>query len=158
MFADIIIASLLPVGGVSALYYADRLFQLPLGVVGIAVGTALLPLMTKAVTSGRDHEARDYFNRALEYCLFMTVPAAVALALARLELITVLFERGAYTAENAARTAPALAFLALSLPAYVCVKIFNSAYWSRKDTRTPVKIASSMARPEYRRRLRDDAG
>ena len=145
LFADIIIASLLPVGGVSALYYADRLFQLPLGVVGIAVGTALLPLMTKAVTQKREPEARDYFNRALEYCLFLTVPAAVALALARLELITVLFQRGAYTAVAAERTAPALAFLALSLPAYVCVKIFNSAYWSRQDTRTPVKIASMMA-------------
>jgi putative peptidoglycan lipid II flippase len=145
LFADQIISSLLPVGGNSALYYADRLFQLPLGVVGIAVGTALLPLLTRALAAGDTKEARDLFNRALEYCLFFTVPAATALMAARLEIITVLFQRGEYTMENAHRTAPALLFLAFGLPAYVAVKIFSTAYWSRQDTRTPVKIAAAMA-------------
>ncbi len=145
LFADIVIASLLPVGGISALYYAERLFQLPLGVVGIAVGTALLPLLTKALAAGNEGEARDLFNRALEYCLFFTIPAAVGLMVAHHELITVLFQRGAYSAEDAARTSPALACLAIGLPAYVGVKIFSSAYWSRQDTKTPVRIAASMA-------------
>ncbi len=145
LFADIVIASLLPVGGIAALYYADRLFQLPLGVVGIAVGTALLPMLTKALAAGDTKQANDLFNRALEYCLFFTVPAATALMLARTELIQVLFVHGAYTMENANRTAPALFFLASGLPAYVAVKIFSSAYWSRQDTKTPVRISATMA-------------
>lgn len=145
LFADIVIASRLSEGGISALYYADRLFQLPLGIVGIAIGTALLPLMTKALTQGNEIEAQGLFNRALEYCLLMTVPAAFALAIGRVEIITVLFQHGIFTTANTARCAPALAFLALSLPPYVAVKIFSSAYWSRQDTKTPVRVASSMA-------------
>lgn len=145
MFADIIIASFLATGAISALYYADRLFQLPLGVVGIAVGTALLPMLTKALTSGDKAEARDLFNRALEYCLILTLPAAVALVLVAEELINVLFERGAFVAEDTMRAAPALACLSIGLPAYVGVKIFSSAYWSKQDTLTPVKISVTMA-------------
>lgn len=145
LFADIIIASWLPVGAISAMYYAERLFQLPLGTVGIAVGTALLPLLTKALARDDVKEANDLFNRALEYCLFFTVPAAVALIVANNELITVLFQRGRYTPEDVVRTSPVLACLAFGLPAYVAVKIFSSAYWSRHDTKTPVKIASMMA-------------
>ncbi len=145
LFADIVIASMLPIGAISAIYYAERLFQLPLGIVGIAVGTALLPLLTKALAAENAAEAKDLFNRALEYCLFFTMPAAVALMVAHHELITVLFQRGEYTPEDAARTSPALACLSIGLPAYVAVKIFSSAYWSRQDTRTPVRIAASMA-------------
>jgi putative peptidoglycan lipid II flippase len=145
LFADIIIASLLPVGAISAVYYAERLFQLPLGVVGIAVGTALLPLMTKALAAGNMHEAQDMFNRSLEYCLFFTAPAAVALMVAHHEILTVLFQHGHYTPQDAARASPALACLAFGLPAYVAMKIFSSAYWSRQDTKTPVKISSCMA-------------
>lgn len=145
LFADIIIASFLSAGAISALYYADRLFQLPLGVVGIAVGTALLPMLTKALAVDQREEAKDLFNRALEYCLLFTVPAAVALIFVTDEIISVLFERGAFTAADTARAAPALACLAIGLPAYVGVKIFSSAYWSRQDTTTPVKIAAAMA-------------
>jgi len=145
LFADIMIASFLSAGAISALYYADRLFQLPLGVVGIAVGTALLPMLSKALTAGNTGEARDLFNRALEYCLFFTMPAAVALVFVTHDIMTVLFERGEFTASDTARAAPALACLAIGLPAYVGVKIFSSAYWSRQDTKTPVKIAATMA-------------
>lgn len=145
LFADIMIASFLSAGAISALYYADRLFQLPLGVVGIAVGTALLPMLTKALAADNKGEARDLFNRALEYCLFFTVPAAVALMTVTHDIIQVLFERGEFTAADTARAAPALACLAIGLPAYVGVKIFSSAYWSRQDTKTPVKIAAIMA-------------
>lgn len=145
LFADIMIASFLSAGAISALYYADRLFQLPLGVVGIAVGTALLPMLSKALTMGNVIEARDLFNRALEYCLFFTMPAAVALVFVTHDIVSVLFERGAFTAEDTARAAPALACLSIGLPAYVGVKIFSSAYWSQQDTKTPVKIAAIMA-------------
>jgi putative peptidoglycan lipid II flippase len=145
LFADVMIASLLPVGAVSAVYYAERLFQLPLGVVGIAVGTALLPLLTKALAAGKTEEARDLFNRSLEYCLFFTAPAAVALMVAHHEILVTLFQHGHYTAADAARTSPALACLSFGLPAYVAVKIFSSAYWSRQDTKTPVRISSCMA-------------
>ncbi len=145
LFADIMMASFLSAGAISALYYADRLFQLPLGVVGIAVGTALLPMLTKALAADKKSEARDLFNRALEYCLFFTVPAAVALIVVTHDIIQVLFERGAFTAEDTARAAPALACLSIGLPAYVGVKILSSAYWSQQDTKTPVKIAASMA-------------
>ncbi|QQG35736.1 MAG: murein biosynthesis integral membrane protein MurJ [Micavibrio aeruginosavorus] len=145
LFADIMIASFLSAGAISAIYYADRLFQLPLGVVGIAVGTALLPMLTKSLAAGNKEEARDLFNRALEYCLFFTMPAAVALMLATHDIISVLFERGAFSAADTARAAPALACLSIGLPAYVGVKIFSSAYWSQQDTKTPVKIAAVMA-------------
>lgn len=141
LFIDIIIASMLAAGSISYLYYADRLFQLPLGVVGIAVGTALLPMLSKALTAGQTGEAKDLFNRALEYCLILTMPAAVALIISRNELITVLFERGEFHASDTLATAPALACLSLGLPAFVAVKIFSSAYWSRQDTVTPVKVA-----------------
>lgn len=145
LFADIVIASSLPTGAISALYYADRLFQLPLGVVGIAVGTALLPMLTKALAADRPDEARDLFNRALEYCLFFTVPATAALMVITGEIVQVLFQHGEFSLSDAARTTPALACLSLGLPAYVGVKIFSSAYWSRQDTKTPVRIAASMA-------------
>lgn len=145
LFADIMIASFLSTGAISALYYADRLFQLPLGVVGIAVGTALLPMLTKALAADNKAEARDLFNRALEYCLFFTVPAAVALITVTHDIMQVLFERGEFTAADTLRAAPALACLSIGLPAYVGVKIFSSAYWSQQDTKTPVKIAAAMA-------------
>jgi len=145
LFVDMIIASFLATGAISALYYADRLFQLPLGVVGIAVGTALLPMLTKALSAGNTKEAHDLFNRSLEYCLILTVPAAVALMVSPYEIIGVLFERGAFTAADTARTAPTLMCLAIGLTPFVAVKIFSSAYWAQHDTLTPVKIAVAMA-------------
>jgi putative peptidoglycan lipid II flippase len=145
LFVDMIIASFLATGAISALYYADRLFQLPLGVVGIAVGTALLPMLTKALSAGDTKEAHDLFNRSLEYCLILTVPAAVALMVSPHEIIGVLFQRGEFTAADTARTAPTLLCLAIGLAPFVAVKIFSSAYWARHDTLTPVKIAAAMA-------------
>jgi putative peptidoglycan lipid II flippase len=114
------IASFLGEGAISYLYYADRLNQLPLGVVGIAVGTALLPMlsraMAKAEREGHDNgEACDLFNRALEYCLLLALPAAAALAVIPLTLITVLFERGAFTAADSAVTANILACYSIGL-------------------------------------------
>lgn len=146
LFFDIMIASFLAEGAISHLYYADRLNQLPLGVVGIAVGTALLPMLSRAlaraVKEGQENgEARDLFNRALEYCLLLALPAAAALAVIPLTLITVLFERGAFTAADSQTTAAILACYSIGLPAYIAAKVFSTVHWARHDTKTPVKIS-----------------
>lgn len=141
LFVDLIIASFLPQGSISYLYYADRLNQLPLGVVGIAVGTALLPMLSRALSAGQNGQAQHLFNRALEISLLLSLPAAAALAVIPEALISILFERGAFTAEDTAVTAMVLRGYALGLPAYVAVKVFSSAYWSRQDTISPVKVA-----------------
>ncbi len=141
LFADLIMASFLETGSISYLYYADRLNQLPLGVVGIAVGTALLPMLSKAMTKGDSGHASDLFNRALEYCLILALPAAIALAVIPLPLITVLFERGAFTAVDSQITANVLMAYAIGLPAYITIKVFSTAHWAREDTTTPVRIS-----------------
>ncbi|MDH5722354.1 MAG: murein biosynthesis integral membrane protein MurJ [Alphaproteobacteria bacterium] len=141
LFADLIIASLLEEGAISYLYYADRLNQLPLGVVGIAVGTALLPMLARAMELEDKSQSRNLFNRALEYCLLLALPAAVALAAIPLPLITVLFERGAFMASDSLMTASVLMAYAMGLPAYIAIKVFSTAHWAREDTVTPVKIS-----------------
>lgn len=141
LFVDLIIASLLPAGAISWLYYADRLNQLPLGIVGIAVGTALLPMLSRAVSGGRTKEAAHLFNRALEICLLLALPAATALLVMPHILIMVLFERGAFTASDTAATSAVLMGYAIGLPAYIVGKVFQSASWARQDTWTPVKVA-----------------
>ncbi len=141
LFADLIIASLLASGSISYLYYADRLNQLPLGMVGIAVGTALLPMLSKAIAGGDKKQTQALFNRALEICLLLALPAAAALFVMPETLISTLFERGAFTAEDTAIAAKVLMGYAIGLPAYIAVKVFSTAYWSREDTLSPVKIS-----------------
>ena len=137
---DVIIASLLPPGTVSLLYYADRVNQLPLGVIGTAVGTALLPLLSRQVRGGEADAARATLNRALEYAMFLTLPAAMALGVAAYPIMWVLFGRGAFDAESARLSAQALAAYALGLPAFVVVKVLAPAFFARGDTATPVKV------------------
>lgn len=141
LFADMIIGSFLPIGSISYLYYADRLNQLPLSTVGIAVGTALLPMLSRAVGSGNTEEAKYLFNRALEVTLFLGLPAAVALFVLADPIITVLFQRGAFSAEDAHYTAFVLQGYVIGLPAYIAVKVFSTAFWSKQDTMTPVKVS-----------------
>ena len=138
---DIIIASLLPTGSVTYLFYADRLVQLPLGVVGTAVGTALLPLLARQVSAGDDSGARASLNRAIELVLLLCVPAAVALMLIAHPVVHVLFERGEFSAAATDATAAAIIAFAVGLPAYVLVKALSPSFFARKDTRTPVQIA-----------------
>lgn len=141
LFADLVIASMLGTGSISYLYYADRLNQLPLGVVGIAVGTALLPMLSRTLSAGDQEKSSDLFNRALEYCLFLALPAAVALAIIPKEIITALFQHGAFDESDTAITVAVLRGYAVGLPAYVVGKVLSTAYWARKDTSTPVKIS-----------------
>lgn len=140
LLVDVILASLLPVGAVSFLYYADRLNQLPLGLIGTAVGTALLPKLSAKFASN-DHDGAQYlFNRALELTLLLTLPAAAALAVVPHEIIGLLFERGAFTAQDTAHTASALCAYALGLPAFVAIKVLATSLYAKEDTKTPVKI------------------
>ena len=141
LFADMIIASFLESGSISYLYYADRLQQLPLGVVGIAVGTALLPLLSRSLAAKRFGEANNYFNRALEACLVLAMPAAVALMIAAGPIIRTLFNYGAFDDYDARITGYVLTCYALGLPTYIIAKVFQSACFARQDTKTPVKIS-----------------
>jgi len=135
-------ASLLPTGAVSYLNYADRLNQLPLAVLGIAVGTAILPPLSRQVRLGEDAAANATQNRGLELALLLTVPAAIGLAIAAEPILAVLFQHGRFTAYDTAATAPALAAYAIGLPAFVMVKVVAPGFFARQDTKTPVKIAA----------------
>jgi len=135
-------ASMLPAGAVSYLFYADRLNQLPLGIIGIAIGTALLPMLSRQFRAGQDQAASDTQNRAIEMGLLLTLPAAAALIVLANPMIHVLFERGAFTAANTAGTAAALMAFSLGLPAYVLIKVLVPGFFAREDTATPVKVAA----------------
>jgi putative peptidoglycan lipid II flippase len=136
------LATELPEGSVSFLYFADRVNQLPLGVVGAAVGVALLPLLSRQLRAGDTDAARDSQNRAIEFAMLLTVPAAAALLIVADPIVTVLFQRGAFDAADAAATGAALAAFALGLPAYVLIKALAPGFFAREDTATPVKIAA----------------
>lgn len=142
LVVDTWFASQLPHGAVSYLFYADRLNQLPLGAVGVALGTALLPGLSRALRAGRTQEARGLQNRAIEAGLLLTVPAATAFLCIPLTLVRALFERGLFDASAAAATAAALAAFATGLPAYVLVKVLAPGFFAREDTRTPVAVAA----------------
>ena len=137
---DVIIASLLPPGTVTLLYFADRVQQLPLGVIGTAVGTALLPLLSRQVRAGEGEASVGTLNRAIEYALFLTLPAAVALIVSAWPVMSVLFEHGAFGAESARLSAQSLAAYALGLPAFVLVKVVAPGFFARGEMATPVKI------------------
>lgn len=126
---------------VSWLYSADRLYQLPLGVVGIAVGIVLLPDLSRRLKAGDDTGARIALSRAGEVALALTVPCAVALVVIPLPLVAVLFERGAFSADDSAATALAVAIYGLGLPAFVLQKILQPIFFAREDTRSPFRYA-----------------
>ena len=141
LFADLVIASFLSAGSISYLYYADRLNQLPLGMIGVAVGTALLPMLSRVVAAKDMVEANRLFNRAIEFSMLLALPAAVALFTIPETLIATLFERGKFTAENTMFASNVLMGYAIGLPSYVAAKIFSTAFWSKQDTMSPVKIS-----------------
>ncbi|MGQ9366254.1 murein biosynthesis integral membrane protein MurJ [Azospirillum sp. ST 5-10] len=144
LFVDVILASLLPSGAVSYLYYADRLNQLPLGIIGIAIGTALLPLLARHAAAGDRDAMRHDFSRALEFSLLLGLPAAVALVTAGRPMVAVLFERGAFGPAEASATAWTLAAYAVGIPAYVVTKVLSAAFFARQDTATPVRVAVAV--------------
>ncbi|GBU17982.1 MULTISPECIES: murein biosynthesis integral membrane protein MurJ [Methylobacterium] len=137
-FADTIIASLLPTGAVSALYYADRLYQLPFGVIAIATGTVLLPEMSRLLAAGDAAGAHAAQNRATGFSLALSAPFAIAFLTLSGPIVSTLFERGAFSAEDAARAASVLAAYGLALPAVVLVRSAVASFYARQDTTTPL--------------------
>lgn len=130
----------LQAGAVSLLYYADRLYQLPLGVVGIAIGVVLLPELSRRLKAGDEAGVKVASARSLEFAMLLTLPAAVALAAIPIPLVSVLFERGAFGEEARLGTAAALQAFAIGLPSFVLIKVFSPAFFAREDTKTPMLI------------------
>jgi len=129
-------------GAASWLTYADRLYQLPLGMIGIAMGVALLPALSRRLRAGDEIGAKTSLNRAIEIAAFLTLPAAFALAVIPQFLIGGLFERGAFTSETTEQVALALRY---GLPAFVMLKILTPAFFAREDTKTPMIFAGVSA-------------
>jgi putative peptidoglycan lipid II flippase len=145
LFADTLIASFLPTGALSALYYADRINQLPIGVVGIAVGTVLLPEMARRLAAGDEKGAASAQARGIQLALLMTIPCAAAAVTIPDLIMRALFERGAFTAANAAAAGATLAAYSLGLIPFVLMRSFTAPFYARGDTATPVKAALTAA-------------
>lgn len=126
---------------VSWLFAADRLYQLPLGVVGIAVGIVLLPDLSRRLRADDKAGARNAFSRAGEFMLLLTIPSTVAFVIIPVPLVSVLFERGQFTAEDTAATALAVAIYGIGLPAFMLQKLLQPLYFAREDTRSPFRYA-----------------
>jgi len=138
---EVVGASLLPAGSIAALYYADRIAQLPLGVIGIAIGTALLPLLARQVRADANEAAMANQNRAIEFGLLFSLPATAALWILAEPMIRVLFEHGKFGPDDTVRTAGALGAYAVGLPAFMLIKALTPGFFARHDTRTPLYIA-----------------
>ena len=129
----------------SWLYYADRLYQLPLAMIGIAMGIALLPTLSRRLRAGDDQGAMNAMNRGMEIAAFLTVPAAIALLLIPSFLICGLFERGEFSSQDTYNSALALSMYALGLPAFILLKILTPAFFARENTKTPMIYAALSA-------------
>ena len=132
----------LQAGAVSWLYYADRIYQFPLGIIGIAIGVVLLPDLSRRLRAGDDGGAHQSQNRAIEFAMLLTIPAAVALAVIPFDVIKVLFERGHFLRADTEATSLALLIYAIGLPAFVLNKVFSPAFYAREDTKTPLRFAA----------------
>jgi putative peptidoglycan lipid II flippase len=141
LISTAIAARFLPEGAISFLYYADRLNQLPLGLIGIGVGTAMLPALSRQLGQGNAAAAAHTQNRAIELVLLLTLPAAAALTVSALPIIRALLEHGRFLPSDTLATAAALAAFALGLPAYVLIKVLTPGFHARQDTGMPVRIA-----------------
>jgi putative peptidoglycan lipid II flippase len=141
LFADTIIATFLPAGALSALYYADRLNQLPIGVIGIAIGTVLLPEMSRRLTSADHAGAMASQRRAFEFTLLFSVPFVAAFLTVPDVIMRAMFARGAFSKADAAAAGATLAAYAIGLIPFVLIRSAVSTFYARKDTATPVKAA-----------------
>ena len=141
LFADTIIASFLSAGAISALYYADRIDQLPIGVIGIAVGTVLVPEMTHRLAAGDEAGARSAQNRAIEFALLLAIPCVVGFLVVPGLIMRALFMRGAFTAADAHAAAMTLMAYTIGLVPFVLIRSVVAPFYARGDTATPVKAA-----------------
>jgi putative peptidoglycan lipid II flippase len=141
---DTVIGTYLPEKSVSFMYYADRVNQLPLGVLGIAVGTALLPTLSRQISAGASQKAYDSLNRAIEYGMLLTLPAAAALLVIADPIIKVLFVRGHFSLADATLSAQSLTAYAAGLPAFVLIKVLGPGFFARGDMATPVRVGMGI--------------
>lgn len=128
-------------GAISYLYYSERVYQLPLGVIGIGLGVILLPEVTKRLRNGDQIGAITSMNRGIELAMLLTIPASIALIVIPYPIISTLFQHGAFTAEDANLTALSLAGFAIGIPGYVLVRVLQPGYFARENTKTPMLIA-----------------
>ncbi|MFV0644230.1 MAG: murein biosynthesis integral membrane protein MurJ, partial [Sphingomonadaceae bacterium] len=139
---DTFFATSLPQGSLSLLKYADRLNQMPLGVFGIALGTAILPMLARHIQTGDSREAQRLQSNAIEIAMLLCLPCAVALSICAEAFTTGIFQGGKMTLEDTALMGQIVIALVAGLPAYVLIKVFQPAFFSREDTRTPVFVAA----------------
>jgi putative peptidoglycan lipid II flippase len=145
IFVDMMIASYLEAGGVSYIGYADRLNQLPLSVIGIAVSTALLPMLSRQLRNKQLDEATQSQNQAIQFALFLAIPAMIGLILMAPSLIQQIYAHGEFKQSDVLPTAYTLIALASGLPAYILNKVFSTTFFSNGDSKTPMIVgAGSM--------------
>ena len=136
-----LIASFLPIGAISHIYYADRLNQLPLAIFGIAMGIVLLPSLSKAIKKNDQEKINVTQNRSLEFCFLISIPSALGLYILSKPIIYILFERGAFLSNDTLYTAKVLSMFAIGLPAYILTKVLVTCFFARQDTKTPLYIS-----------------
>ena len=141
LFLDTFFVSFVGAGAISWLNYANHVFQLPIGIIGTAIGTALLPVLSKHIKLGEIKEANHQLNRGLELSIAMALASMIGLLFLSLPVIRILFERGLFTPSDSYHTARALWVFGLGLPAYMMTKTLSPFFYARGDTATPVKIA-----------------
>lgn len=140
IFIDMILASTLATGSLSYLYYADRLNQLPLSIFGIAIGTVLLPSLSKALRAGENEHAADLQEKALSMALRLSIPSALGLIVLSYPIIDLIYGHGSFTIFHVEATAPTLAAFVIGLPAYTLSKVFTTGFFAKQNTKTPLKI------------------
>lgn len=141
LMIDVMMASLLPVGTNSYLYYADRLYQLPISITGTAMGTVLLPVLSRLWREQKVETALYTQNRAIEFAMLITLPAMMGLMYLAAPLVHVLFERGKFDIASTQAVAATVFGFSTGLPAYILIKIFSSSFFARQDTLTPILTA-----------------
>jgi putative peptidoglycan lipid II flippase len=141
ILVDMLIASSLPKGYISYLDYAERLNQLPLSVIGTAMSTVLLPLMSRQVAAGKTQDALSTQKNSIEFAMLLTLPSTCGLILWSVPIVGMIYQYGMFTAKDTVATANALTAFASGLPAYILIKIFSTTFFSNKDTKTPVVVA-----------------
>jgi len=136
-----LIASFLPTGSVSYLYYSDRIFQFPLAIFGIALATAILPAMSDQIAQNRAEELKDTLSQGLRLILFITIPAMFGLVLLRVPIVRILFQRGAFGAGDTLLAAQSLLWFTIGLWAVAGVRVVVNVFYALQDVWTPVKVA-----------------
>ena len=141
VWVSTILASFIP-GGISYLYYADRIYQIPLALVGISIGTILLPVLSTNFSRRNFRIANIHLNNAIEFSMVLSIPASIAIFIMSADFVKILFEYGEYNSNSTNQTASALSIFGIGIPAYILNKIFCSAFYANQDTKTPVQIAA----------------